>query len=1310
LLKLEDYNKGLIYTEVKSCIDCNKCIHECPILKSNVSVMDKDGSYKMCVDENECILCGTCLDTCIHDVRHYRDDFEKFLFDLEQGKTFSVLIAPAFYLNYPDEHKYIMGYLRSLGVKSFYPVGFGADITTWGYLNYLSKNNTAKDNIAQPCPSIVRHIEKHMPELLPNLIPIQSPMMCTAIYLRRYKGIQDEFALLSPCVAKKVEIESKRGLGLIRHNITFKTLMEHIKNQGVNLHDYPCVEDEIGCGMGSLFPAPGGLRENIEYYLGPEASIIQIEGERKAYKFLSSLATRDNKQAGATPALVDILNCDRGCSYGTGTEFRNDNSYAAAYQAIAMRKKKYNTLNGHNQQKLLDPADRLARLNETFKDLRIEDFICEYEADDTIRAHVVTDAEIEAIFKEKLVKLTDNAQHVDCAACGYKTCRDMAEAIAHGINHHGNCVYYVKSSLTKGLEELRAAEEGLRTIIDNMPLVSNIFNKNFEMQECNEEAVNLFGLRDKQEYFDRFFDLSPPTQPDGRSSTEKSIAMKSLALKTGYARFEWVHQTLDGELIPCDITLTRISWRGEDHVLTFIRDLREFYKNQENIRMMEQRLKVMLDTSPILCAIYDENYKVIETNQVAADLFGLTDKQVYIDRLFDLCPEYQPDGIATRDKVPQVLKLAFETGHAIFEFMHQTMDGRNLIPCEVHLKRVNLGEKKVVIAYVRDLREQKDMLSKLEDALDREQAANRAKTRFLSNMSHEIRTPMNVVLGITELQLQKDTHPPETEDAFMRVYNSSNLLLTIINDILDLSKVEAGKMEIIPAAYEVASMIIDTVQLNLMYIGSKRIEFTLNVDENIPAYLIGDELRVKQILNNLLTNAFKYTIEGTVILSFGIEAGEAADEVVLVARVSDTGQGMTHEQTGSLFDSEFVRFNLENNRYIEGSGLGLNIAHKLTHMMGGDISVESEPGKGSTFTAYLPHKKKDGDILGSVAAVLQNLKDTQVSLKRASKLEREPMPYGRVLVVDDVESNLYVAKGFLRPYKIAVETVESGKQAISKIDEGKVYDIIFMDHMMPEMDGVEATKIIRSMGYKHPIIALTANAFSDSVAMFMSNGFSGFISKPIDINHLDRHLIKFIYDKQTPEVIKNARMAKANLSNPEMDAALPEFFLRDAKKAVGILEPLAGKQKLDTGELKAYIIQAHAMKSALYNIGRAGLSETAEALEMAGRGADIQTITAVTPRFLACLQEVIKELEPREEQQDVPDEDPEFLRSQMLTIWEACGSYNVDAARDALQALKQKTCSKKTRATLSDLADYLLIGDFEEAGKLAKHTATQCDR
>ncbi|MCL2443896.1 MAG: transporter substrate-binding domain-containing protein, partial [Treponema sp.] len=451
--------------------------------------------------------------------------------------------------------------------------------------------------------------------------------------------------------------------------------------------------------------------------------------------------------------------------------------------------------------------------------------------------------------------------------------------------------------------------------------------------------------------------------------------------------------------------------------------------------------------------------------------------------------------------------------------------------------------------------------------------ASQTKSTFLANMSHEIRTPMNAILGVTEILIQNESLSAEIEEGLDKIYNSCDLLLGIINDILDFSKIEAGKLDIIPKEYKVASMINDSVHLNMMRINSKPIEFELFIEEKIPAKLIGDELRIKQVLNNLLSNAFKYTDSGKVTLSVTSEripmlsylpdhsmAGQVKwsdtdrEGITLVLTVKDTGFGMSDEQLSRMFD-EYSRFNQVKGFTIEGTGLGLAITKRLINLMNGGMQVESIPEKGSTFIVRLPQGIVDSEVLGKdVVFNLKQFHTNYMTHKKRKQITRDPMPYGNVLIVDDVETNIYVAVGLMQLYKLGIDTAMSGQEAVNKIKDGKTYDVVFMDHMMPEMDGIETTKVLRDMGYTAPIVALTANAVSGQVDIFLQNGFDNFISKPIDIRQLDSVLNILIRDKQPLEVIEAARRQKYetngnNDKQPQADSILLDSFIRDANKA-----------------------------------------------------------------------------------------------------------------------------------------------------------------
>jgi CheY-like chemotaxis protein len=414
----------------------------------------------------------------------------------------------------------------------------------------------------------------------------------------------------------------------------------------------------------------------------------------------------------------------------------------------------------------------------------------------------------------------------------------------------------------------------------------------------------------------------------------------------------------------------------------------------------------------------------------------------------------------------------------------------------------------------------RNLIAAREEAL----SSTRAKSAFLATMSHEIRTPLNAIIGLTEIQLQNSL-PQATSDDLGKIHNSGATLLAIINDMLDISKIESGSFELIPVDYDLPSLINDTAQLNVVRIGSKPITFKLHVDETLPNRLFGDELRVKQVLNNILSNAFKYTRQGTVTFSVSWEehdgtlSAEGLRQIKLVAAVTDSGIGIKEEDLGRLF-SEYSQLDTKANRKIEGTGLGLSITKKLVEMMGGTITVESVYGSGSTFTLRVVQGIKDDRSIGKKTATnLESFNFLTAIRSRTKNFIRANMSYARILVVDDVQTNLDVAKGLMLPYGLTIDCVLSGKEAIEAIRNAAVkYDALFMDHMMPEMDGIEATQIIRTQipgdyAKTLPIIALTANAISGNEEMFLQSGFNSYISKPIDIMRLDTVLNQFVRDR-----------------------------------------------------------------------------------------------------------------------------------------------------------------------------------------------------
>ena len=431
------HNQSLVFTN-DSCIGCNKCISVCSCMGACRSEI-VDGSNRIIVDNDRCIACGACFDVCEHNAREFADDTEAFFAALAKGERISLLLAPAFKANYPKEYESVLGGLKQLGVNRIISVSFGADITTWGYLNYINSHNFL-GGISQPCPAVVSYIERYMPELLPKLFPVQSPMMCAAIYARKELNITDKLAFISPCVAKKLEIEAPENKGMIQYNVTFDHLMKYIREHHIS---GSLCSDEIEYGLGSVYPSPGGLKENVYWFLGEDVLIRQIEGEKHLYHFLEK--NKSHIANGQTPYLfIDALNCAEGCLCGTATEPAISATDDALCNLAAIRSacKKNSATSAWSTH--LSPAKRLKKLNQQFKHLNLNDYLRTYtDRSADCKVSIPSEQEVQAIFHD-MNKKTADSQLIDCSCCGYDTCRDMVIAIHNGFNRKENCIHYVK--------------------------------------------------------------------------------------------------------------------------------------------------------------------------------------------------------------------------------------------------------------------------------------------------------------------------------------------------------------------------------------------------------------------------------------------------------------------------------------------------------------------------------------------------------------------------------------------------------------------------------------------------------------------------------------------------------------------------------------------------------------------------------------------------------------------------------------------------------------------------------------------------
>jgi len=675
---------------------------------------------------------------------------------------------------------------------------------------------------------------------------------------------------------------------------------------------------------------------------------------------------------------------------------------------------------------------------------------------------------------------------------------------------------FISRSVAREKKYQQQVEEQTLLMLETVPTSAILYDKDINPVDCNSVTLALHGVATKAEFLHLFTHLAPRSQAEGITSVETIKHHVQETKKKGYSFMpDYTCYRADGTPFSVEATFVRTLFKGEFAVIEYARDLtaqRQALALEQDLKM-NVRIQHVMNAGPVCITWYSAERVLIDCNEEALRLFKIEKKEDFLgafnDRFHEFFPEYQPNGKATMDEIDVYFNEVEKQGRARFEFLQLTSDGEEL-PTEVTLIRVDSDDSFFFVSFLVDLRE----IKRAEQArLEAVEENNRAKSRFLARMSHEIRTPIAAVLGIAEIQLRKQELLPPTEDAFTKIYNSAKTLLHIVNDILDFSKIESGKMPLSHKAYNIASLVSDVSQLHFIYMEQKKASFHIHVDENLPSILIGDALRIRQIINNLLTNAFKYTESGTITLKVYCENAQPP-HTTLVVTIQDTGLGMSETQLNKIKNNDYVRLHENEKPFVSGTGLGLPIVHNLVQMMGADLSLESEVGVGTLATLRIPQEIGNARPIGQeMAENLQNFMVSKLSLPDELTFIPEQMPHGRMLVVDDVETNLHVAEAMLSFFGLTIDLCDNGFDAIAKINAGHTYDVIFMDHMMPHKDGIEVTAELRALGYTQPIVALTANAVKGQEEIFMQSGFSGFMSKPIDMKMLNSYLVRFVKNK-----------------------------------------------------------------------------------------------------------------------------------------------------------------------------------------------------
>ncbi|MBR1657395.1 MAG: response regulator [Synergistaceae bacterium] len=627
-------------------------------------------------------------------------------------------------------------------------------------------------------------------------------------------------------------------------------------------------------------------------------------------------------------------------------------------------------------------------------------------------------------------------------------------------------------------------------------------------------------------------------------------------------------------------------------------------------------------------------------------------------------------------------------------------------------------------------KEQQERSEQLEEALDLANAAmqqarraNSAKSEFLANMSHEIRTPINAVLGMNEMIIRESTSDRITTYA-RNVESAGKNLLSIINDILDFSKIEAGKMEIAESDYKLSSVLNDVTNMIVFKARQKDLEFKVKVDEELPDVLYGDEIRVRQVVTNVLNNAVKYTHEGSVALN--VSGGKTYSEdgtqtINLVFKISDTGIGIKEEDLPKLF-KQFERIDLVKNNTVEGTGLGLSITRNLLQLMNGRIEVESEYGKGSTFTIYLPQRVVADEPIGNFHDKFNRYVHTMRAYQESFKA-----PEANILVVDDTDMNLTVIEGLLSKTDINLDTASSGQTALN-LARQKKYDLILMDQRMPIMDGTQTMKGIRAqsdgMNTETPIICLTADAVSGARSKYLAEGFTDYLSKPVEGPSLEAALIKYLPSEKiilqeefdsSPEEEEKHELSELEefyvhaeglsyseaIKNCANEAILSKTLQQFWNSIDNNLRDIESFWKND--DIKNYTIKVHALKSSARLIGAMELSGQAAYLEECGNNNDTSSIADLTPDLLSNYRRCKEELAAR----FAKDDDKEEITSERLheayeaikEFTEMFDSDSIDGIMDMLRGYKIPENESERFNKIAMCADAADWSGLEEALK-----------
>ena len=1097
--------KDIIKTKHELCMGCNRCVRECPMEMANITYQDEDGNLKVKIDHTKCIVCGRCVSVCNHNARYYDDDTELFFNDLSAGIPISLIAAPSVRTNIPH-YKRLFTYLRKIGVKKIYDVSLGADICIWAHIRHIEQNG-CKPIITQPCPAIVSYCEIYRHDLLKRLSVVHSPMACTAIYMREHEGIHDRIAAISPCIAKSTEFEETKA---VHYNVTFAKLLRYIKENNIVLPNEETGFDHYESGLGSLFPMPGGLKENIEYYFGKPIRIDRSEGKSVYQKLNVYEETAD----ALLPGIFDVLNCEEGCNEGTGCT--RETNFFEIGRAMENSKKAAAENRG---------MEYFKSLYKTYDDtLRLQDYTRRYIPYD-MRISQITEADIEEAFKA-LDKNDDEKKHFNCGACGSETCYNMARKIALKVNIPENCMIKARESARIEHEKnLLAYQESVRqnimikdtlerfeTIWENVE--SGIIMVDAETRvilDANPVAIRMFGKVKADIVGKKCHNFICPEETDACPIMDKNQAID---------RQERKFINSKGEIIPIIKSVTKIRYNDRLVLLENFTDISYLKEAEEHLRLLHITEQANQAKSDFLSRMSHEirtpmnaiigmaqiaenstdvnklNYCLSMIGSSSAHLLGL------INDVLDMS-KIEAGKLELENAPLNIEKILMKVSNLVIEKIEQKNIRFNII----------MGNN-MRLNYIGDeLRLSQVITNFISNAVKFTQDEGRIR---LSAEEIQVQTGYSVIrfavadngIGMTEEQKSRLFNAfQQADSSITRKFGGTGLGLTISKSIIEKMN---GKIMVESEPGKGSAFSFDVRLEHPVQQDEQNVSVNIRL-KDINALFVDNDWETREYFKSITAGWGVHTEEAeneekALSLVQSAESEQKPKNIIFIDYNSPDTDGLeiakkiknkTNEKTEIIIMTSFFKWDK-----IENEARGIGIRRFI-----------SKPLFPSLILNVL------NDVIGTTA---------QNNETETGEADKKPPDFSNIslLFAEDVEINREIFMTLLEETKINIDVAENGQIAVRKfMANPEKYDLIIMDLQMPIMSGIEATLAIRSQDIekakKIPIIAMSANAFKEDIDNCIKCGMNDHLAKPIDIQAVIEKIAQYCGYSQGGEMSAN---------------------------------------------------------------------------------------------------------------------------------------------------------------------------------------------